>query len=184
MIAQRVGVSAARRAVAAPSTFFTTQVPRLALSTSQIRPLGTAKLTPAEGQSILAAQRLQRPVSPHLTAYRLDQTWFGASIWTRITGGGLSAALYVYLGAYVAAPLLGWHIESAAVAAAFGTLPIAIKGGLKFLVAWPFMFHCLNGIRHLTYDLGMGYAKKQIHLYGWAIWSTSLVAGLYTAFLW
>ncbi|EEY21482.1 conserved hypothetical protein [Verticillium alfalfae VaMs.102] len=120
MIAQRVGVSAARRAVAAPSTFFTTQVPRLALSTSQIRPVGTAKLTPAEGQSILAAQRLQRPTSPHLTAYRIDQTWFGASIWTRFTGGGLSAALYVYLGAYVAAPLLGWHIESATVAAAFG----------------------------------------------------------------
>ncbi|KAF3359861.1 hypothetical protein VdG1_05070 [Verticillium dahliae VDG1] len=94
MIAQRVGVSAARRAVAAPSTFFTTQAPRLALSTSQIR-----------------------------------------------------------------------------------------CGGIKFLVAWPFMFHCINGVRHLTYDLGLGFAKKQIAQYGWIVWGSSLVAGLYTAFL-
>lgn len=183
MIAQRVGVSAARRVVAGNATFFN-QVPRVALSTTQARPVGTTKLDPVEGQSILVAQRLNRPVSPHLTAYRLDQTWFGASIWTRITGGGLSAALYVYLGAYLASPLLGWHVESASLAASFGALPLAAKGTLKFLVAWPFAFHCINGIRHLTYDLGYGFAKKQIKNWGWGIWGASLVSGLYIGYLW
>lgn len=148
-----------------------------------LSPVGTAKFSPDEGHSILANQRLNRPVAPHLTAYRLDQTWFGASIWTRFTGGGLSAAMYAYLGAYLIAPLAGWHVESASLAAAFGALPLAVKGSVKFLIAWPFMFHCMNGVRHLTYDLGKGFAKKQINNWGWGIWGASLVAGLYAGFL-
>lgn len=187
MIAQRVGVSAARRIVAGkPSGFFTHQLPTLAaashLSTTQIRPVGTTKITAEDAHSILANQRLNRPVSPHLAAYRYDQTWFGASIWTRITGGGLSAAMYAYLATYLAAPLLGWHVESASLAAAFGALPLAAKGGIKFLVAWPFAFHVVNGTRHLAYDLGYGFAKKDIKNWGWGIWGASLVLGLYAGF--
>lgn len=184
MIAQRVGVSAARRAmIGSPASVFAQQAPRLALATTQIRPLGTTKITPDEGQAILAKQRLNRPISPHLTVYRFDQTWLGASIWTRITGNGLSAAFYVYLGTYLAAPLLGWHVESAALAASFGALPLAVKGTLKFLVAWPFMFHCINGVRHLFYDMAKGFSKKDIKNWGWGIWGASLVAGLYAGYL-
>ncbi|ROT39054.1 succinate dehydrogenase cytochrome b560 subunit [Sodiomyces alkalinus F11] len=186
MIAQRVGVSAARRIVAGnPSGFFTQHLPKLAasrLSTTQIRPVGTSKITAEDAHSLLAQQRLNRPVAPHLTAYRYDQTWFGASIWNRFTGGALSGAFYAYFAVYLVSPLLGWHVESASLAASFAALPAVAKGGIKFLVAWPFAFHCVNGVRHLSYDLAFGFAKKQIVKWGWAVWGTSLVLGLYAGF--
>ncbi|KAL2754817.1 hypothetical protein ACRALDRAFT_2042681 [Sodiomyces alcalophilus JCM 7366] len=187
MIAQRVGVSAARRIVAGnPSAFFTQHLPKLAvasrLSTTQIRPVGTSKVSVEDAHSILAQQRLKRPVSPHLSAYRFDQTWFGASVWNRFTGGALSGAVYAYFAVYLVSPLFGWHIESAALAASFGALPAAVKGGLKFLVAWPFAFHCINGVRHLSYDLTLGFARKQIVNWGWAVWGSSLVLALYAGF--
>ncbi|KAH6692500.1 succinate dehydrogenase cytochrome b560 subunit [Plectosphaerella plurivora] len=184
MIAQRVGVSAARRAVAgSPVSFLTRQAPKVALSTSQTRPVATNKISPDEARSLLASQRLSRPISPHLTIYRFDQTWLGASIWTRITGNTLSAAFYVYLGSYLVAPLMGWHVESASVAAAFGALPLAVKGTIKFLVAWPFTFHAINGVRHLFYDMAKGFSKKDIKNWGWGIWGASLVSGLYIGYL-
>lgn len=145
-------------------------------------PVGTSKVSQQEAQSILEQQRLKRPVSPHLSAYRYDQTWFGSSIWTRITGGGLSGAVYVYFAAYLVSPLMGWHIESASLAASFAALPVAAKGAIKFLVAWPFAFHCVNGIRHLSYDLTFGFARKQIVKWGWVVWGSSLALGLYAGF--
>ncbi|KAK1569578.1 succinate dehydrogenase cytochrome b subunit [Colletotrichum navitas] len=188
MIAQRVGVSALRRAAGKPSVFFNSQIPKIVaashMSTTQIRPVATTKLNPDDGLELLAKQRLNRPVSPHLSIYKMEQTWFGASIWTRITGGGLSAAFYVYFGTYLVAPLLGWHVESQSLVAAFGALPLAAKGGLKFLVAWPFTFHFFNGIRHLTYDLVKGFSKPDIVRWGWIIWSTSLVSAAGLAFAW
>lgn len=41
-------------------------------------------------------------------------------------------------------------------AAAFGSLPVAAKVGIKTIVAFPFAFHSINGIRHLTWDTGAG----------------------------
>ncbi|KAF9877138.1 hypothetical protein CkaCkLH20_05404 [Colletotrichum karsti] len=193
MIAQRVGVSALRRGAARtaagkPSVFFNSQIPKAvvasSMSTTQIRPVATAKLSPTDGNEILAKQRLNRPISPHLTIYKMEQTWFGASIWTRITGGGLSAAFYVYFGTYLVAPLLGWHVESASLVSAAAAAPVAVKAALKFLVAWPFTFHFFNGIRHLTYDFALGFAKPEIVKWGWVIWTSSLVSALGLAFAW
>ncbi len=81
----------------------------------------TEKVTPSSAGEVLAAQRLRRPVSPHLTVYDYQQTWLGGSIWQRFTGAGLSGLLYAYAGAYLAAPLLGWHLESASIAAAMAS---------------------------------------------------------------
>lgn len=108
----------------------------------------------------------------------MDQTWFSASAWQRITGAGLSGALYVYATAYLAAPLVGWHLESASIAAAVASLPLAAKGGIKFLIAWPFVYHGFNGAKHLVNDLAIGYAKKTIIRWNWAVWGASIVGAL------
>ena len=121
-------------------------------------------------------------MSPHLAIYDKTQTWFGGSIWQRFTGGGFSGALYVLGASYLAAPLLGWHLESASVAAAFGALPAALKGGVKFALAWPFVFHAINGVRHLVFDLAVGFKRRTIVQSGWYIWGASIVGGLYLAF--
>lgn len=121
-------------------------------------------------------------MSPHLEIYDKQQTFFGGSIWQRFTGAGFSGALYVFATAYLAAPLMGWHLESASLAASFGALPIAVKGAAKFLAAWPFAFHALNGVRHLVFDMCIGFKRQTIVKSGWYIWGASIVSGLYLAF--
>ncbi|KAK1835295.1 hypothetical protein QBC39DRAFT_341000 [Podospora conica] len=187
MIAQRAGTTALRRVAGAPNAFFTANAAaRLGLaspmSTTQTRLVATQKLKPADGEAILAQQRLLRPVSPHLEIYDKMQTYFGGSAWQRITGASFSGALYVFGASYLAAPLLGWHLESASIAAAFGALPFAVKGATKFVLAWPFVFHAINGVRHLTYDLAVGFQRRTIVQGGWYIWGASIVGGLYLAF--
>lgn len=144
--------------------------------------ISTDKLTPTQGHEILVAQRKQRPVSPHLTIYKIEQTWFGASAWTRITGITLSGAAYAYFATYLAAPLLGWHIESASLVETFAALPFAVKGAIKFGLGFPFAFHAINGIRHLSYDLVKGFAKKTINTGEKTIFAASVLGGLYLAF--
>lgn len=144
--------------------------------------MATQKLTPADADALLAKQRLQRPIAPHLEIYDKTQTWFGGSAWQRITGSGFSGALYVFSAAYLAAPLAGWHLESASIAAAVAALPVAAKGGLKFFLAWPFVFHSINGVRHLVYDMGVGFKRRNIVQTGWYLWGASIVGGLYLAF--
>lgn len=39
-------------------------------------------------------------------------------------------------------------------AAAFGSLPVAAKFGIKTAIAMPFTYHSLNGVRHLVWDTG------------------------------
>ncbi len=88
----------------------------------------------------------------------------------------------MFATAYLAAPLLGWHLESASLAASFGALPFAVKGAAKFVAAWPFVFHALNGVRHLVFDFGVGFKRQQIVKSGWYIWGASMVGGMYLAF--
>ncbi|KAK1766250.1 hypothetical protein QBC33DRAFT_570960 [Phialemonium atrogriseum] len=188
MIAQRVGATALRRVATKPSNaFFTQNLVRAALasnlSATQSRPVTTQKLTPNEGNTILDQQRLLRPVSPHLEIYDKKQTYFGGSIWQRFTGAGLSGALYVYAAAYLTAPLLGWHLESQSLVAAFAALPVAAKTGVKFVAAWPLVFHFYNGIRHLVYDLAIGFSKKTIIQGGYMIWGASVVTTVGLLFL-
>ncbi|KAG6204938.1 hypothetical protein E4U35_002984 [Claviceps purpurea] len=180
MIAQRVGVAALRRG-AKPSVF--AHLPKVAIAAGiQTRPVATAKVSQQDGQQILVNQRLQRPISPHLGIYKIEQTWLGHSAWTRITGCTLSGAAYAYFATYLIAPLLGWHLESASLVSAFAVLPFAVKGGIKFAFGFPFAYHFINGMRHLWFDLGKGFSKASIKKSEMALWTSSILAGLYLAF--
>jgi len=182
MITQRVGVAALRRGTAMPSVFFNQHVPKLALasniSTTQSRLVATAKVSNQEGHDILARQRLNRPVAPHLGIYKMEQTWFSLSAWTRITGCTLSGAAYVYFSSYLVAPLLGMHLETASLVAAFGAMPLIAKGAVKFALAFPFAYHFIMGTMHLVYDTGAGFTKASIMRAHTFIWAGSVVAAL------
>jgi succinate dehydrogenase (ubiquinone) cytochrome b560 subunit len=136
----------------------------------------------ADASKILAQQRLNRPVSPHLSIYRPQITWIGSSA-HRITGVALSGSLYLFATAYLAAPLFGWHLESASIAAAFGALPIAAKVLIKGTAAFPFVYHCLNGVRHLVWDLGRGISNQQVIKSGWTVVGLTVVSALTLALL-
>jgi len=135
-----------------------------------------------ETTQILAKQRLNRPVSPHLTIYRPQITWV-TSMLNRITGIALSGGLYLFGTAYLVAPTLGWHLESQALAAAFASWPIILQATTKFLVSMPFTFHCFNGVRHLVWDTASMFTNKQVNQTGWTVVGLTVLSSLALAIM-
>ncbi|KAL4958086.1 hypothetical protein BDW69DRAFT_154963 [Aspergillus filifer] len=127
--------------------------------------------------TLLAKQRLNRPVSPHLSIYRPQITWT-VSIATRITGIILSGGLYLYATAHALSPVTGWDVTSDSVLRKFGEQNEIVKTGLKTLVAWPFLFHCLNGVRHLVWDTGVGLNNRAVTRSGWGVVGVSVSGGV------
>lgn len=62
------------------------------------------------------------------------------------------AGMYGFAVAYLAAPVFGWHLDSASIAESFGAMNEYSKFAIKGAVALPFTFHSWNGIRHLMWD--------------------------------
>ncbi|CAK7268574.1 cytochrome b subunit of succinate dehydrogenase, Sdh3p [Sporothrix epigloea] len=188
MSSQRVGVMALRRAAAKPTMALVS--PSIARGIMirpalQSRPITTEKLSESEAHKVLANQRLHRPVSPHITIYDPAQIWYGASIMQRYTGMAYSGALYGGSIAYLMAPLLGWHLESASLVAFAAGLPVAVKFVLKTAAAFPFLFHSFNGIRHLVWDsVVRGFSRPDIRKATNVIWVASVVGSLGLAALW
>ncbi|KAI7082412.1 hypothetical protein KC356_g8387 [Hortaea werneckii] len=136
-----------------------------------------------QAESLLAQQRLRRPLSPHLTIYKWEITSVLSSL-MRITGVTLSASLYIFGASYLASPYLGLDLSSSAIAAAFGNLPAAVRYPIKFMVSWLLTFHSFNALRYLSWDMTIGINNKQIARTGWtmAIASVAAAFGL-TAFV-
>lgn len=95
-----------------------------------------------------------RPMSPHLTVYRLAPT-MAASIIHRITG----AALYV--GTLL---LVWWLVAAASGPDAFATVSAVYGSILGQLVlfgyTWALIHHMAGGIRHLVWDTGVLMGKE------------------------
>jgi succinate dehydrogenase / fumarate reductase cytochrome b subunit len=95
-----------------------------------------------------------RPLSPHLTIYRWPVT-MATSITHRATGVGLS----------VGAIILAWWLVSISNGPegwqSFHALSDTPTGLLVvFGLTWSLVYHFLNGIRHLAWDLGYGFEKN------------------------
>jgi len=101
----------------------------------------------------------------------------------RMTGCLMSGALYIYGAAYLVAPLMNWHIESATLAAAFASWPFIAKVATKTMLALPFTFHSFNGVRHLVWDFGKQMTNRQVIVTGWTVIGLSSVSALWLAFL-
>lgn len=136
--------------------------------------------TSEPADSILAKQRRNRPVAPHLTIYKPQVTWIPSAM-NRVTGVILSGSFYIFGLSYLAAPAFGWHLESAVLAASFASWPFAAKVLAKFALAWPFTFHSFNGLRHLTWDFGKQITNKQVQVTGWTVIGVSFVSAIYLA---
>lgn len=117
----------------------------------------------------------QRPRSPHLQIYRWPIT-MGTSILHRVTGVGLS------LGTLIVA----WWL----VAAALGPQEYAMFEGAAFhwfgrFVLFGFtlalVFHALNGVRHLAWDIGLGFKMPTANATGIVVY---LVAIALTVLIW
>jgi succinate dehydrogenase / fumarate reductase cytochrome b subunit len=94
--------------------------------------------------------RAPRPLSPHLSIYRLTLT-MAMSGAHRITGMGLYAGVL----------LLAWFLVAASRdASAFATFSWFIQSIIGRLVlfgfTWSLIHHMLGGVRHFIWDIGYG----------------------------
>src|SRR5579859_7888443 len=98
----------------------------------------------------------ERPLSPHMTVYRMFRYTLFTSIFNRLTGGILSVGLIV---------LVYWLMAvaggSRSYLRAYGLLS---SGILKLVYAGllvAFCYHLVAGIRHLVWDTGRGLERAQ-----------------------
>ncbi|MFD2262029.1 succinate dehydrogenase, cytochrome b556 subunit [Lacibacterium aquatile] len=101
-----------------------------------------------------------RPLSPHLQIYRWHLL-MAMSIFHRVTGCALAVGTLL---------LTYWIVAAASGPAAFATASAIIGSwiGLLALFGWSFalFYHLANGIRHLIWDSGRGFAIPQAYLSG------------------
>jgi succinate dehydrogenase / fumarate reductase cytochrome b subunit len=116
-----------------------------------------------------------RPTSPHAEIYRW-QIGNTLSILHRVTGSALALGLIAL--SYWLVSLAGGP-DSYISAARFFKGPI----GLTVLLGWTFafLFHLLNGIRHLFWDAGRGFERTPRRLSGWAAVAGAIVLTLCVA---
>ena len=104
-----------------------------------------------------------RPISPHLQIYRW-QMGNTLSIVHRLTGVALALGML---------PLSAWFVSLASGERAYGVVMrmLANPVGLLCMFAWSFAFlyHLLNGVRHLFWDVGLGFESKPRQVSGWLV---------------
>lgn len=117
----------------------------------------------------------ERPLSPHLSIYRWPVT-MTVSILHRVTGVAMSTGLIV----------LAWWLNSVALGGdhytSFASLMASVPGRLLLIgCSFAFFFHLANGVRHLVWDFGHGFEKRQADSSAWFV---LLIAIALTAVFW
>ena len=113
-----------------------------------------------------------RPLSPHLSVYgwRITNT---LSILHRGTG------LVLTLGAI---GLAWWLLAAAGGRESYDEATAFLASGWMKLpllgLAFCFFYHLANGIRHLSWDLGYGFERRQIRMTGWIVVAIAAAATL------
>jgi succinate dehydrogenase / fumarate reductase, cytochrome b subunit len=120
---------------------------------------------------------VSRPLSPFMLGqYYRFQISSVLSFGHRLTGLGLSIGT-IFIAIWVMSAVAG--PEAYARFSWFAHTPI----GLLLLLGWSWalLYHLCNGIRHLVWDFGYAFEKKDVDLGGWIVVVASL---LLTAAVW
>lgn len=111
-----------------------------------------------------------RPLSPHLQVWRWHLT-MATSIFHRATGAAL------YAGTLIGA---GWALSLALGRDAYASYMALLASPLGRLVLLgltvSLFYHLANGVRHLTWDAGKGFAVKTANFSGVLVIAFALVA--------
>ncbi|MGY0504636.1 succinate dehydrogenase, cytochrome b556 subunit [Luteimonas sp. e5] len=119
----------------------------------------------------------KRPISPFMLgqAYRFQITSV-MSLLHRASGVVLAIAAFGF----------SWWIMSMALGGSYAECAAAVTGSLPgkiglFLISLALMYHLFNGIRHLAWDVGMGFKLSQVYASGYTVLALTVVS---TALLW
>jgi succinate dehydrogenase / fumarate reductase, cytochrome b subunit len=105
-----------------------------------------------------------RPLSPYLSVYKMTRYSLLSSFANRVTGGGLSVGLVVFvfwLAAIARGPIVYRR------AAGWLATPVMKVLYALFLIA--FAYHLVAGIRHLVWDTGRGLERRQSKRSAWIV---------------
>lgn len=121
--------------------------------------------------------RGNRPLSPHLQVYRLPLPAI-MSILHRATGvallGGATLAVWWFLAAAT---------SEAHFAFADGLLTSWIGNLVMLGSAWALFYHLANGVRHLIWDMGLGFQLDHVTKTGIAAGAASVLLTLFIIIL-
>ena len=111
----------------------------------------------------------ERPLSPHLEIYKPQLTMV-LSITHRFTGVGLAVGTLF---------LTWWLIAAAMGPEAYAFTQWIYGTWLGYLVLFGFsvslFYHLCNGIRHLFWDVGLGYEIETVYRSGWSVLAATAV---------
>ena len=117
----------------------------------------------------------ERPLSPHLQVYRWQIT-MTMSILHRVTGVAITVG---------ALGLAWWLVALAEGGAQYAHAAAIVASPVGKLLLFGFslslVYHLLNGVRHLLWDMGWGFEIPEIYRSGWAVVVLTLV---FTAAIW
>ena len=117
----------------------------------------------------------QRPVSPHLQVYKWSVT-MASSIFHRATGVALGVGTLV---------LAWWLIAAAtsddAYALVQGFLGSIVGRVIMLGFLWSLIYHMMNGLRHLLWDLGYGFEIGTAQKSGWLAFIAATLATIAVA---
>jgi succinate dehydrogenase / fumarate reductase cytochrome b subunit len=113
-----------------------------------------------------------RPISPHVQVWRWHVTMF-SSIAHRVAGAGL------YVGSFV---LMAWALALAGGPDAYATFT-GLAGSLigklvLFALTVCAFYHLANGVRHLAWDAGYGFAPRTASSTAWLVIAVAIVGAV------
>src|SRR6516165_2507872 len=118
-----------------------------------------------------------RPLSPHLSVYRMSRYTLATSIANRFTGVALSAGLLLLVYWLMA---VAGGAQSYARAVRVLTTPLAKLVYAALIVA--FCYHLVAGLRHRVWDTGHWLERAQSQKSAWLVVGLSLVLILIIAY--
>ncbi|KAJ7816506.1 hypothetical protein B0H14DRAFT_3475287 [Mycena olivaceomarginata] len=144
--------------------------PSLIRTTFAKRAVQTESLPPSAAVDILNKQRLLRPSSPHFTIYPAADNLDRVDRQPRHRGRAQRFAVWLL----PRVPLRPGTFDSVHV--------VEFYAG-KALLAAPFAFHGLNGIRHLSWDMGKFMSIKSVSQTGYAVLGGTAISTVALLFL-
>ena len=112
----------------------------------------------------------ERPLSPHLSIYKMTRYTVLTSITNRATGIGLSVGLLLLVYWLMAVASGPEAYERAIAVLSLGIFKLFYAG---MLIA--FVYHLVAGIRHLIWDTGAGLEREQAKRSAWIVSTVSVV---------
>lgn len=94
----------------------------------------------------------------------------------------MGAAFYALTCTYAATSLFTIPFDSTIIASALSDLPVGVKYLGKAAMAYPFVFHTANGIRHLVWDFGKELTIPGVYRTGYAVLAATVSVGTYFLF--